>query len=99
MASLSRTAIESMGFRPLSEPASIAARFHALHVYEIQGFLVDDASLPAQAGAVAGRPYQLAVGGSVNAVCRTLIDDDLADSEEEWQKEHKCTPPYLLTPA
>lgn len=96
MVSLSSTVLESMGFRPLSEPASIAAKFHALHVYEIRGFIVDDASLPARAGVISGRPYQLAVGGSVNAVCRTLIDDDLADSEEEWQKEHKCTPPYLV---
>ena len=94
--SLSTTLLEGMGFRSLSTAESISAKFHALHVYEIQGFIVDEATLPACIGAIAGRAYQLAVGASVNAVCRTLVNDDLADSEQEWQKEHKCTPPYLV---
>jgi hypothetical protein len=94
--SLSTAVLEAMGFRPLSSAELISARFHALHVYAIQGVVVGEASLPARIGAIAGRPYQLAVGASVNAVCRTLVDDDLADSEQEWQKQHKCTPPYLV---
>ena len=85
-----------MGYQALSTPESIAARFHYLHVYEIRGFTVDDASLQAQSGTVVGRLYQLAVGSSVNAVCRTLVGDDLSDNELEWQKEHKCSPPYLI---
>ena len=43
-----------------------------------------------------GLTYTLSVGSSVNAVCRRLVQDDYADSEEEWQKAHKCTPPYLI---
>lgn len=93
---LSTAVLESMGYQPLPPHASISARFHYLHVYEIRGFSVDEQSLPSRTGAVAGKQYQLAVGASVNAVCRTLIDDDFADSEPEWQKEHKCTPPYLV---
>lgn len=94
--SLSNAVLESMGFRPFSQAESLSARFHYLHVYQVQGFNVDKTSLPACTGAIGGRPYQLAVGASVNAVCRTLVSDDLADSEEEWQKEHKCRPPYLV---
>jgi hypothetical protein len=94
--SLSNAVLERMGYLPLSPQKSISARFHSLHIYEIRGFTVDEASLPACTGAVAGRPYHLAIGSSVNAVCRTLVSDDLADSEPEWQKEHKCTPPYLI---
>ena len=94
--SLSTAVLEAMGFRPLSPAEPISAKFHSLHVYEIQGFIVDEASLPARIGAIAGRPYQLAVGASVNAICRTLVNDDLVDSERERKKEHKCTPPYLV---
>jgi hypothetical protein len=94
--SLSNAILERMGYQPLSTPESIAARFHYLHVYEIRGFTVDEASLQAQSGTVVRRPYQLGVGSSVNAVCRTLIGDDLSENELEWQKEHKCSPPYLI---
>ena len=94
--SLSSALLESMGFRPLFQGGSISAKFHTLHVYQVQGFTVDEPNLPARTGAIAGRSYQLALGASVNAICRTLVSDDLTDSEQEWQKVHKCTPPYLV---
>lgn len=93
---LSNAVLERMGYRQLTASEAISARFHYLHVYEIRGFTLDDASLSARIGAIAGRSYQLAVGSSINAVCRTLVSDDLTDSEPEWQKEHKCSPPYLI---
>ena len=37
-------------------------------------------------GTVAGHSYRLAVGKSVNAVCRALVNDDLAAGEAEWAK-------------
>lgn len=93
---LSNAALEGMGYRSVSATDSISAKFHFLHVYEVRGFTVDEPSLPVRTGSVSGRQYELGVGQSVNAVCHALIGDGLAESEQEWQAEHKCTPPYLV---
>lgn len=85
-----------MGLRPLSPGHTLAVVFHSLHVYEVRGFSLEAPSLEPISGTVEGFTYTLSVGSSVNAVCRRLVQDDYADSEEEWQKEHKCTPPYLI---
>ncbi len=95
-AKFSNHALEAMGYRALSETESIAARFHCLHVYEVRGFTLEEASLPIHSGMIAGRQYRMAVGASVNAVSRALAGDDLSENEQEWQKEHKCTPPYMV---
>ena len=44
--SLSTAVLEGMGLRPLSTAESISAKFHALHVYEIQGFIVGEVRSP-----------------------------------------------------
>lgn len=88
--------LESMGFHLLSEPDSISARFHCLHVYKIQGFTLDGVTLHPQSGVIDNRSFQLAVGTSVNAICRLLVNDDLVENEQEWQTQAKCIPPYLV---
>ncbi|AEF99224.1 hypothetical protein [Methylomonas methanica] len=94
--SLSNQVLERIGFRRLNESETISARFHYLHVFEVRGFNVEGASLTIRSGNIDSRAYQLGVGTSVNAICRSLIQDDLTDNEQEWQKEHKCTPPYVV---
>jgi len=93
--SLSNTTLEALGFRQLSETESISARFHLLRIYQVRGFALDEPSLSPMIGSIAGHLYQLALGASVNAVCRALVDADLTDNEQEWQKEHRSSPPYL----
>lgn len=95
-ASVSNSVLEAMGLRALAESDTISARFHCLHVFEVRGFTVEEPSLPIRSGCIDSRPYELGVGASVNAVCRSLVQDDLADNEQDWQKEHKCTPPYVV---
>jgi len=85
-----------MGLRQLSESETISARFHYLHVFEVRGFTLEEASLPIRSGSINGRTYELGVGASVNAVFQSLVQDDLADNEQEWEQEKKCTPPYLV---
>lgn len=85
-----------MGLRPLSPSRPLAAVFHSLHVYEVRGFTLEAPSLEPISGSVAGFAYTLSVGSSVNAICLRIVQDDYANSEEEWQKERKCTPPYLV---
>jgi hypothetical protein len=94
--SLSSALLERMGFHLLSEPESIAAKFHCLHVYKIQGFTLDEAALPPQSGVIANRSFQLVIGTSVNAICRMLVNEDFVDNEQEWQTQAQCIPPYLV---
>ena len=93
---LSDAVLERVGLRPLPPGQAISGVFHTLHAYEVRGFAVETQSINPISGVVAGCPYVLSVGSSINAICRQLVRDDFADSEEEWQKEHKCTPPYLV---
>lgn len=95
-ASISNAVLEAMGFPRLGGSETISARFHSLHVFEVRGFTLEEPSLPIRSGRIGGRNYELGVGSSVNAVCRSLVQDDLADSEQEWQQEHQCTPPYVV---
>jgi hypothetical protein len=85
-----------MGFRPLLEAESISARFHSVGVYTVQGFTIDEPAIPAQSGSIAGRSYQLALGASLNAVCRVLVNEDFDGDEGEWRKKQNAPPPYLI---
>jgi hypothetical protein len=87
---------EAMGFRRMPEGHELVARFHSLHVFTVQGFSVDGSPPVRSSGSAHGVNYEIAVGSSVNELCRLLIDDDFADDEEAWSAEKKCTPPYLL---
>jgi hypothetical protein len=88
--------LQAWGLQPLSSGHRLTAVFHSLHIYEVRGFTLEAPSLEPISGSVAGFAYTLSVGSSVNAICRRIVQEDYADSEEEWQKEHKCTPPYLI---
>jgi hypothetical protein len=94
--SITKYALEKMGFQCWPPDQPLAAKFYSLHVYEIRGFTLEAPSLEPISGSVAGVAYRLSVGSSVNAVCRQIVQDDYVDSEEQWEKEHKCTPPYLV---
>lgn len=74
----------------------MAAVFHSIHVYEVRGFTLEASCLEPLSGMVEGFGYTLSVGASVNAVCLRIIGDNYIESEDEWQLEHKCTPPYLV---
>jgi hypothetical protein len=88
--------LEAMGFRALQKTELIAARFHCLHVYEIQGLTLAEKSLPARLSNIGGRVYSIAFGTSVNAVSHALVGNELSEDEHEWQRELKCTPPYCV---
>lgn len=94
--SLSSHLMEQLGFRQIGGNATISAAFHSIHIYEVQGFTVDEEALSSMKGMISGASYEVAVGSSINETCRKLLDDDLADDETAWEKEHRCTPPYVL---
>lgn len=93
---LSDHLLEGMGLIPHKTGQAITGVFHVLHAYVIRGFIVESEAISPVSGIVAGCPYSLSVGSSINSVCRQLVQADFADSEEEWQTEHKCKPPYLI---
>jgi hypothetical protein len=95
-AAWSSYAKESMGFRRIAEGEQIVAAFHSLHVYEVQGFTVNDHTLVSTRAEVSGAACSIAVGSSVNELAKALVADNFADDEEAWAKEHRCTPPYVV---
>ena len=96
MASLSKHVLEAMGFQVRLPDSTLAAVFHSLRVYEVQGIVLDYQSIEPISGSVQGVAYTLSIGSSVNAICRTIMSEDYTDSEQDWQKEHRCSPPYLI---
>jgi hypothetical protein len=93
---LSDHVLEAMGLQRLPSGHRLPAVFHSLHIYEVRGFTLEAPSLEPISGTVAGFAYTLSIGSSVNAICRRVVQDNYADSEEEWQKNRQCTPPYLI---
>ncbi len=88
--------MEAMGFSEWPEGLDVTASFHALHVYEVQGIAMTDASVMPFDGVACSTPYRACIGSSLNAISQALLQDDFCKSEEEWQKEKSATPPYLV---
>jgi hypothetical protein len=93
---LSEHLLKGMGLAPLSPSRPLTATFRSLHVYAVQGFTLEAASLEPISGTVAGVPYTFCVGSSVNAISVKMVRDTFVEHEEKWQTEHKCAPPYLM---
>lgn len=93
---LTNHAIESMGFKPIAEGEPIEASFCSLHVFEVRGFTLKDGGALTHTAAVSGVQYRIGVGQSVNEACNALLGDVYTDDEDNWAKDHKCTPPYVI---
>ena len=94
--SFSSEVMKAVGFRPMEASDAFPATFSSITSFEVQGFTPETDDVKTLVGTVAGHSYRLAVGKSVNAVCRALVNDDLAAGEAEWAKEQRSTPPYVL---
>ena len=93
---LSEELMRNMGFQPISASEPIEASFHSLHVYAVKGITIQEGTVLTARDSVSGAPFAFAVGSSVNALCQSLLNDDLADDEVEWAKEHSVGPPYAI---
>ncbi|GEM_PF-2717963 len=89
--------LENVGFQKIPDETVIKAQFRSVIVYEARGIIsdkgdpIDPSFLEYSDGEVS-----LSLGDSVNEICRVLIDDDFTDDENEWEKERKTAPPYLI---
>lgn len=96
MAWVSDHVIEAMGFEKAQGNMALTAKFHGLHVFHTNGIRVDEKTLIVQTYQLDGDSIQIAVGNSVNGICRKMLSDSYVDNEDEWQKEKKCRPPYVV---
>jgi hypothetical protein len=93
---LTHYALEQMGFRRRREGERLSAQFSCVYAFEVQGISPSAGLLIADAGSIDSVDYRVAVCDSLNDGAKRVANDDFADDEAGWVKEHKCTPPYLL---
>jgi len=93
---ISREAIEAMGFTEMAPETQLRATFRSLHVFEVKGFTLDAGAAQLQSGMVDGNAYQVAIAASVNVACRALVADDFTDDERAWAGARRCEPPYAV---
>ncbi len=74
---------------------SISAEFFSLHIYEVRGFTLASEDLISAKAEIAGIPYELAIGSSVNAVAQVLADIEICQDESAWAKENQCSAPFV----
>lgn len=72
--------IRAAEFDPITSESKIAARFHRLEVFRVLGLTLDDAVLVRHSGKLRGITFDVALGNSVNNICRALLVDDLVDA-------------------
>ena len=94
--SLSSAMMQALGFRQMAPGETVAGVFNSLHAYEVQGFILEEGALPPVSGSIGDISYAVAVGSSLNEICRELTDDDFTDDEGVWRQEHNCSSPFLL---
>jgi hypothetical protein len=90
----SEEVMRAMGFRPFDAGETVCARFTHLTVFAVEGFTV--ASTDVATVAVKGHVCKLAVAPKVNDACQAMLSEDYAADESDWEKEHKCSGPYVL---
>jgi len=96
MAQFSSHVMEGMGLRRIEPGETIVGRFFSIHVFEVQGFIVDAGTVHTQEAQMEEVRYRFGIGASVNSLCQALLGDDFVPDEADWAKEHSCTPPYVI---
>ncbi len=93
---LTNLGIEKMGFKRLEEGERIEAIFRSIHIYKISGVKLDGLKSLLFHLTVYESPVQLSVGSDLNAMCRELVGEDFVDNLDEWERNKRSSPPYLV---
>jgi hypothetical protein len=88
--------IEAMGFERAPKNASLTARFHRFDVFCLRGVRISQQKPIIQSHHLYDSEIAIGIGNSVNAICKSMVDDLFVDDEAEWQKDKKCSPPYVV---
>ncbi len=93
---ISNYGLELAGFSKLSDNECVSGRFHALHIYEVVGAILDVSALAPVSASIDDIHYQVSIGSDINEISRNLAGYDLVENQNAWQREHNCAPPYLI---
>lgn len=87
---------EDAGYARIEEGGRLRGRFYRLLIYHIEGFKIDLPIVGPVSDVFEGHHFTLAIGGSVNETCQTLVNDELVEDEAAWRKENNTIGPYLV---
>jgi hypothetical protein len=91
---ITNAGLAMMGFQIMAEGDFLEACFHELHVFEMRGLVLGCDAGQQISGEIAGIPYQVGFGDSLNAICQNLVGDRFTDDEAHWVTERKANPPF-----
>jgi hypothetical protein len=93
----SSSAIEKIGYSKYSDDDELPVKFAVQIVYSLQGINFEkESELLESAVFQFGKQCKVVIADSVNKAANEICGEDYAENEEEWVKEKKCRPPYLL---
>jgi uncharacterized short protein YbdD (DUF466 family) len=94
---VSSYAIEKMGFSKYPDDNELPVKFAVQRVYSLQGINFEkESELLKSAVFQFGKQCKVVIADSVNKAANEICGEDYAENEEEWVKEKKGRPPYLL---
>lgn len=94
---VSSYAIEKMGFSKYPDDNELPVKFAVQRVYSLQGINFEkESELLKSAVFQFGKQCKVVIADSVNKAANESCGEDYAENEEEWVKEKKGRPPYLL---
>ncbi|NLG39345.1 MAG: hypothetical protein GX545_05425 [Fibrobacter sp.] len=97
MATLSKTILETLGFKEFNSEARIEAKFNSIYVFNIEGISLKEVNTDLFSNvSYSDDVISFAFGNTVNDISKNLIGDSFVDDEVEWQKANKSHPPYIL---
>lgn len=93
----SSSAIEKMGYSKYPDDDVLSVKFAVQRVYSVQGINFEkESELLKSAVFQFGKQCKVVIADSVNNAANEICGEDYAENEDEWVKEKKGHPPYLL---
>jgi hypothetical protein len=88
--------LEAMGFKALGQNETVTGTFTRIEIFEVQGFTLGAPCFQPIEDEISGIPFKFGFGASLNAVCKMLVGDVYTEDEEQWKKDTRSSPPYML---
>ncbi|HIE06595.1 MAG TPA: hypothetical protein EYP64_00970 [Desulfarculaceae bacterium] len=94
---LSKHAIEAMGYIEFPETDVTEVHFGVLKAYCIRGMVFEQACEEKQSEVVSlSERCTIAISQSINEASKLLTEDVFSDDEQKWLSDKKVSPPFLL---
>lgn len=92
---ISNYALQQMGYEMITPERPLAACFTSFSIYEVAGIIINDDSARQATSSICGHSYSIAIGKSINAVCRAIANDDFTPDEPGWCEQNGVKGPFL----